>query len=176
MVKTTSSQDRSLGQLNGDSASEGSAADIRSLSLSKGDCHYLAKGNSNRKILIWILTGLFILLIVVIIIMADRGILPAPIGMMYNYAWGDKLAHFFLMGLLTFLVNLSCSARRVQLFSKSILLGSLFVSIAVVLEEASQLFLPLRSFSWLDLSSDLLGILCASWLISRMCTPNPKTP
>ncbi|MBN1537308.1 MAG: VanZ family protein [Anaerolineales bacterium] len=127
------------------------------------------KMHPHRKLLLWIVTGLFIVTIAVIIIFADQGMVPGVIGMMYNYAWGDKLGHFILMGLLTFLVNLSLSARRVKIFSRPVLLGSILVTIAVVAEETSQLFLDSRSFSWLDLGSDLIGILCASWLISKIC-------
>ncbi len=146
----------------------------RSLSLSKDRSLSLSKGIFNWKILLWIVTGLFILFIVVIIIFADQGIVPNPIKIMYDYAWGDKLGHLILMGTLAFLVNLSCSARRIQLFSRSVLLGSLLVSLAVILEEVSQLFLPSRSFSWLDLSCDFLGIVFASWLISKMYIPKSK--
>lgn len=169
-------EDRSLSPSKGDSQNP---SNDRSLSPSKGDSQNpsndrslsLSKGIINRKILLWIVTGLFILFMVVIIFFADRGVVPNPIKIMYNYAWGDKLGHFILMGTLTFLVNLSCSARRIQLFSKSVLLGSLLVSIAVIFEELSQLFIPSRSFSGLDLSFDFLGIVCASWLIAKICTP-----
>ncbi len=117
------------------------------------------------------ITALFTLFIVAIIISADRGILPDPIKIMYAFSWGDKVGHFILMGLLTFLVNLSLSAKKIRLFSISMLLGSLVVAIAIIVEECSQIFISTRSFSLLDLSADFLGIVCASWLITRLsCT------
>jgi VanZ family protein len=121
-------------------------------------------------------TGIFVLFIGAIIILADRGTLPDPIKIMYAFTWGDKVGHFILMGTLTFLINLSCSAKKIRLFSTSVLLGSLIVAAAVILEEISQIFISTRSFSLLDLSADFLGIIFASWLISRMCFSKMKPP
>jgi hypothetical protein len=167
MNRVTTSEESSLNQPNEAAASTGSAT--------RGSCLNPSKKINNWQILIWIATGLFALFIVMIIIIANWGTLPFMIGMIYTYPMGDKLGHFILMGLLTFLVNLSFSAKRLTLFSRRILLGSVLVFSAVVIEEFSQLFVSSRSFSLLDLSFDFLGILCASWLITRLCSPKLNT-
>lgn len=143
--------------------------------LSKHCFLWLSKGNMNRKITIWAVTAGFLLFIITVIIYADKGILPRPISLIYSYAWGDKLAHFVLIGLLAFLVNLSLSAKRLKVFSSSVLLGSFLVSIAVIIEEFSQLFISGRSFSLLDLTFDFLGIAAAGWLLCRLCLPSKMT-
>jgi hypothetical protein len=43
--------------------------------------------------------------------------------------------------------------------------GSLLVFLFMAAEEFTQLYFPARTFSWLDLSSDLLGILLAGFLV-----------
>lgn len=186
MDKFLSSKDSSHGHPRGEAASTGSATGDRFQSQLKEDgasigsatgCRSLSQPKKNKKwqILIWVATGLFALFIVMIIIIANWGTLPFMIGMIYTYPMGDKLGHFILMGLLTFLVNLSLSAKKIRLFSRQILLGSVLVFSAVVFEEFSQLFVLSRSFSLLDLSFDFIGILCASWLITRLCSPKIKT-
>lgn len=139
------------------------------LTLSKDNCLSLSKANQNRKILIWAVTAVFLLFIIIIIVYADKGILPEPISLIYSYVWGDKLAHFVLIGLLAFFVNLSLSARLVKIYSRPMLLGSFLVAIAVIIEEFSQLLISGRNFSLLDLTFDFLGIAAASWLISLVC-------
>ncbi len=164
MDKLTSSNDRPPSQ---SKENQRNPNTNRSLSLLKGTPH--------RKGLIWTTTILFILFIVVIIINADRGSLPDPLKFFYTFAGGDKIGHFVLIGLLTFLVNLSLSARRIELFSRSVLLGSFVVAIAVIIEELSQLFISTRSCSLSDLVFDFLGIGCASWLISKLSALRKKT-
>jgi polysaccharide biosynthesis protein VpsQ len=134
----------------------------------------LSKGISTWITMVKYITALFTLFIVAIIILADRGALPEPIKIMYAFSWGDKVGHFILMGVLTFLVNLSISAKKIKLFSRPVFLGSLLVALAVVLEELSQIFISTRSFSLLDLSADFLGIACSSWLLTRLWLSKSK--
>ena len=82
----------------------------------------------------------FAALLVVIVVLADRGRLPEFLGMVHAIPGGDKLAHCVLMGTLAFLVNASMGAVRVGLFLK----GSLIVGVLVTLEEFSQIAIRFR--------------------------------
>lgn len=109
-----------------------------------------------------------------IIVSADGGGLPPFITALYAFPYGDKVGHFLIMGALTLAANLIFSARRVNLWSVSVLLGSLLVLIGVTVEEFSQIFFQSRTFSLLDLGFSYLGILTAD-LIVRLTLRFVKT-
>lgn len=119
------------------------------------------------KLIKW-LTGIFILGLILIVVIANLGLGSTYFPFIYSIPGLDKIGHFFLMGILSFLINLLLKAKRIQLSSQNILLGSLVVILVVTLEELSQLFLIYRAFSWLDLVFDLGGIFLggqlAAWL------------
>lgn len=104
------------------------------------------------------ITTLFVLFIVFIIYRANTAALPFFLNLVYVIPFGDKVGHFVLMGILSFLVNLTLQGARLSLFSREVLLGSLIVTIFVVLEELTQIFIPSRTFSLIDLLFDFLGI------------------
>ena len=105
-----------------------------------------------------ILTALAFLAIIVIILLADYRIIPKRVFTLYGFPYGDKIGHFFLMGLFALLVNLSLNMRKISVFSVSILLGSLIVIILSTVEEFSQSFFPSRTASFIDLAASYLGI------------------
>lgn len=114
------------------------------------------------------LTGVFILTLILIVLIANLGLGRTYFPFIYDVPGVDKVGHFLLMGILSFLVNLLLKTKRVQISSLNILLGSLLVTFVVVLEELSQIFLIYRAFSWLDLAFDLGGIFLGGHLASRM--------
>lgn len=80
--------------------------------------------------------------------------------------YGDKLGHLGLIGMLALLVNLAMGARYFrgwQIGRMPILRGTIIVSVVVVIEEMSQLFLKTRTFDLIDLTFDFIGILLANW-------------
>ncbi len=77
---------------------------------------------------------------------------------------GDKIGHFFVMGILAYLVNMLLECKRFKLGPLYILKGSLIVGICVLLEELTHIFTRTRTFSYYDLLSDFLGILAFSIL------------
>ncbi len=77
---------------------------------------------------------------------------------------GDKLGHFFMMGFLAYLVNLLSDCKTFKLGRLNILTGSVMVSICVLLEEMTHMYIRTRTFSYLDLLSDFLGIVAFSIL------------
>lgn len=105
-----------------------------------------------------------------IIFAADKGVLPSFITALYAFPNGDKVGHFALMGALALGANILMPNRRVALFSKQILLGTLLVFIGVTVEECSQLIFQTRTFSLLDLGFSYLGIAAADMVARRLNT------
>ena len=104
------------------------------------------------------LTILFILLLLAIVVAADRGIMPAFVAVLYDFPGGDKVGHFVLMGLLSLLVNLSVLSGPGRRTLRRAVVASLVVAGVVTLEEISQKLFPGRTSSWADLVSSLAGI------------------
>lgn len=100
---------------------------------------------------------------------ADRGSL--------DFSWlvrlpaADKVGHFVLIGLLSYLANLECGNARLRWGRMTLLKGSLLVGAFVAVEEISQLWLPHRSFELADLLADLAGI----WVFGRLASA-PSRP
>ncbi|MCP4346900.1 MAG: trypsin [Desulfobacterales bacterium] len=92
--------------------------------------------------------------------MADSGLGEPFFALVRRIPAGDKFGHFFLMGMLSFLVNISLNASKIRVFFLDILKGSFIIWILVTLEEISQVFLQFRSFSFIDLLCDYCGIFC----------------
>jgi len=112
-----------------------------------------------------------------IIVLANSGNLPRPIKNLYNFPYGDKVGHFLLMGLLSFVLNWTALASRtpapeaersgVDKKPASVIWAvSLPLSFFVTLEEFSQIFFRRRTFSLLDLLFSLAGIAFFAWLAS----------
>lgn len=118
----------------------------------------------------WI-TAAYISFIILIIVMADMGALNPLIYWIHSMPYGDKVGHFILIGVLSFVVNMSLGATRFYWLGQSVLKGSLIIFILITLEEFSQLFIASRHFDIGDLFSNYLGILvlghCAIYLAPR---------
>jgi len=106
----------------------------------------------------WITMG-FGLFIIFLVVQAGRGQFPAVFSYFRDFPGGDLLGHFLLMGVLTFLVAFTV-AMRSALEVRAAIIGSVAVmALLITLEEASQILLVHRSFSFLDLFSDYAGVL-----------------
>ena len=81
-------------------------------------------------------------------------------GLVSSVPGGDKVGHFLLFGTLGFLVNawLGRSGCSVLTHVKVTLL----VSLVVLVEELSQIYLPHRNFDVFDIVADLAGIILFS--------------
>ena len=113
-----------------------------------------------------ILALLFLLFILLVIVAADRGILPAPIHALYNFPNGDKAGHFLLYGILAFLLA-SAFPRAVHVGRLPIPLVMLAVLVFAAAEEYSQRFFSTRTSDIVDLTFSCLGILGGTWLAWR---------
>lgn len=104
-------------------------------------------------------TLLFSILIVTIVIVANLDRFPSPLEYLYDFPGGDKVGHFALFGLLSFLWNksaLSWFPNRIP--SRLILTVSLLLALIIGLEEWSQSLFPARTMSLTDLFASYLGV------------------
>ena len=101
----------------------------------------------------------FVTFLVLLIISVNSGRMPQLWGPLYAIPFGDKIGHFVLMGMFSFLANLSLSCRTVQISRCSIMLGTLIVFALVAAEEISQAFIATRSCDAADFVADTAGIL-----------------
>ena len=87
---------------------------------------------------------------------------------------GDKIAHFFLFGSFSFVMNLAFSCKTWRWLGISVYRGTALVLLFATIEELSQHFISRRNFDLLDLLADFLGLLffavitrCIYFRISR---------
>ena len=108
---------------------------------------------------------LFTLFILLIIVMADLGVLAQYLGFLYVYPFGDKVGHFILYGILAFLLNLALF-RSVPAQSRSAIAVKcgLILALLIGLEEFSQQYFSNRTFDLVDLMFGYLGLIFFSWL------------
>jgi hypothetical protein len=66
------------------------------------------------------------------------------------------------------LTSLALRCRSIRFRGQTFLLGTLIVTIVVVAEEFSQLWIPGRDFDLLVLSADLIGIACGALVARRI--------
>jgi len=112
----------------------------------------------------YIFTAVYIALIILIIFLANSGALHSVIKPLQKIPYFDKWGHFFLVGMLAFVVNIALSLRTIKFLKFKILLGSLIVVVIMTLEEFSQAFVSSRTFDLIDLTADYVGIICFSYL------------
>lgn len=106
---------------------------------------------------ITIIAAIYVLILVGIVFIADmRG--TNCFAFLQYVPYGDKVGHFCLMGMFSFLMNLALRAREVKIWRLKYLLGSLIVFAVVAAEEFSQMFISGRTFDWDDLLCDAAGI------------------
>jgi hypothetical protein len=122
-------------------------------------CYWYDVELMNARI-IRILTIAFAMALVLFIFMTNQGVMPSIFYSATDMPGFDKAGHFILMGLFSFLVNMSLSAATVGMGRMRILKGSLIVTVIVTLEEFSQVFVASRSCSLWDLLFDYAGIFC----------------
>ncbi|WP_421871742.1 VanZ family protein [Marinoscillum sp.] len=69
---------------------------------------------------------------------------------------GDKLGHFLLYGILSFLLNVALNHRKIS--SIRVPIGSILVLAFALIEEFTQLAFASRTFDWVDMLCDVVGI------------------
>ena len=115
--------------------------------------------NASMKKWLLLITLLFSLLIVAIVVLADLDQFPQSIKCLYDFPGGDKVGHFALFGLLSFLLNRSALALYPkQNSTRLVLTVSLLLAIVVGLEEWSQSLFTARTMSLIDLLASYTGV------------------
>jgi VanZ family protein len=114
-------------------------------------------------------TLLFFLFVLGIIYLANMGGLPKEIRRIYDFPYGDKIGHFFLMGILSFSVNWTVFSSTTPSKSIRLLLWATFaLTFFVTLEEFSQCYFPRRTFSLADLLFSYAGIFLGALLVWKL--------
>ena len=108
---------------------------------------------------------LFTLFILLVIVLADAGILAHYVGFVYKLPFADKTGHFILYGILALLIDLALfrvhpdqSRWRIAVWS------GLVLSLLIGLEEISQQGFSSRSFDLMDLTFSYLGVAFFAWV------------
>jgi VanZ family protein len=104
----------------------------------------------------WIAVG-FAIFLVLIIILADYRHLPSFITMFYAFPYGDRIGHFALFGLLSFLLCMAFPIPSIRALKGNIPVLTLALAFFIIAEEVSQCFISTRTFSWADLAASLAG-------------------
>lgn len=93
-----------------------------------------------------------------------------------NLPYGDKIGHISLLWMLTFWVNWALQARTFLIRQRQFLLGSTGIFIFFTLEEFSQNWFQNRTFDWVDLLCNYIGIVLGSlviyWMYERKALKN----
>ena len=111
------------------------------------------------------LAVLFAVFILLIIVMADAGVLAQYLGFLYSYPFGDKVGHFVLYGILALLINLALfRSRPDQRPSLLAVKCGLILALLIGLEEFSQQRFANRTFDLIDLTFSYLGVISFSAL------------
>jgi hypothetical protein len=111
------------------------------------------------------LTILFALFILAVILLADFGYLEKPLRIMHSFPLGDKIGHFVLIGILSFLVISSLIQALPGDAPKHVALNAgLMLAFVFTVEEVSQVPIRGRDASMADLSANYAGILVFSLL------------
>ncbi len=105
-----------------------------------------------------LLAAIYIFILASIVFLVDRPATQPLFRFIYNIPFGDKIGHFCLMGLFSFLLNLALNAKAIKCGKINFLLGSLIVLFVVAGEEFSQLWVRGRTFDAGDLLFDFAGI------------------
>ena len=109
-----------------------------------------------------------------IIVIADRGHADLFWNLVGRVPCGDKLGHLGLVGTLYYLLNLLLEGRRAPGRWSPMMLGSLLLLAFMTVEEASQAFIPCRSFDLLDGLANIIGVFCGEGLVRMLPVRRPQ--
>ena len=118
---------------------------------------------------------IFLLFIIGVVILADAVLLPDFVRDLYDFPNGDKVGHFILYGPLNFfLARAFLSSLPSHPRNWVTLSVGLILALFVALEEFSQIFFVARTFSPLDLTASLLGMIVGGWVAYKTNVPKAK--
>jgi len=112
---------------------------------------------------------LYCIFILLVVVLADLGLMSWFREYANQYSGIDKAVHFILVGGLSWVLILVFDAKRLLFWGSSLFVGTIVTFSLVTLEECSQLLIATRRFELLDLLADYLGILVAEMMARRGC-------
>lgn len=110
---------------------------------------------------IQVLAVCFFLFILWIIYLANTGGKSIFFELVGAVPHGDKLGHMGLFGCLTLLAIFGSKFRTFSCGKINIYYGAAVVLVFVLIEEISQAYIPSRTFEFVDLIADSIGIIFA---------------
>lgn len=117
------------------------------------------------------LTVAFALFLITIIVLADMGFMRSELRFLHLIPYGDKIGHFLLIGMLSFLLTSSLIQTLPSRDPKWIaVFVGLTLGFVFTVEEASQEFIRGREASFQDLFANYAGILFfgfVAWMLNR---------
>lgn len=105
-----------------------------------------------------VLAGGFILFMLVIVTIANRGEGDRWWAFIHSIPYGDKLGHVGLMGALCLLCNLAFTPRRLRFLPPCVTRVTFILFTLITLEELSQAFIATRTCDPIDWLADLTGL------------------
>ncbi len=108
----------------------------------------------------------YVAALVGLIVLADQGALPPWAMAVYGLPGGDLAAHLGLAGGLSLLAERASGRALVVVGRLRLPLGSGLAGLALGAEELSQIAIPARVFSPLDLAATLCGVVLG-WVLAR---------
>lgn len=106
----------------------------------------------------------YLLFLCQVILMKNLNLGNSIFGLVRDIPHIDKLGHFFLYGLLTYLLSIALKHKSIQLMTIRIRLAPVIMLLATFMEECSQIMQQFRTFSLLDMLANAVGVLCFSAL------------
>jgi VanZ family protein len=101
---------------------------------------------------------------------ANSGNLPSAARALYDFPYGDKIAHFALYGLIACFLALSFP-RTWQIGKVQIPISMVLFLVFAIGEEWSQSLFPRRTPDPIDALCSCLGILTGTWVAYRLRKP-----
>ncbi|SDT94684.1 VanZ family protein [Halopseudomonas salegens] len=96
-----------------------------------------------------------------VIYLANTGGSSVFFDFIRSIPYGDKLGHMCLFGFLTLVTIIGSKFRSFSCGGFELYYGAVLVGLFVVVEELSQAFIPSRTFDFVDLAADAVGIVIA---------------
>ncbi len=116
----------------------------------------------------------YLAFLILIIMLADMGAAPWVFKSVKLIPFGDKICHLILIGLLSYFINSALYCREIKIKKFRILTGSLLITLPVLLEELSQVFVSSRNADITDALSDIAGI-CLFGILARINLKQKQT-
>jgi len=111
--------------------------------------------------LILTIAVVFFAFILWIIYLANTGGSSVFFDFIRSIPYGDKLGHMCLFGFLALVTIIGSKFRTFSCGGLTLYYGAVLVGLFVVVEELSQAFIPSRTFDFVDLAADSVGIIIA---------------